>query len=77
MSNKVELKENEMNSVMGGIAFENFTNTIGEDEDHMIYHYKDINACLAYYNAHCGEYTTVESRNKGIIAGMLAEGLIY
>lgn len=77
MSNKVELKENEMNNVMGGIAFENFTNTIGEDKDHMIYHFKDLDACLAYYSAHCGEYSTPESRDKGIIAGMLAEGLIY
>ncbi len=77
MSNKVELKENEMNNVMGGVAYETFNKTIGEDYNNMIYHYKDIDACIAYYKAHCDEFDTVEATNKGIIAGMLAEGLIY
>lgn len=77
MSNKVELKENEMDYVMGGVAFSNITMTIGENYDNMIYHYGDIKAVYAYYQAHKGEYSTPESRDKGIIAGLLQEGLIW
>lgn len=77
MSNKVELKEKEMDRVMGGVAYSDITMTIGEDYNHMNYHFKDIDAIFAYYDAHEAEYDTVDGLNKGIIAGLLKEGLIW
>ena len=76
---KVELNEEMLDDVLGGIAYENFTNTIGVDADHLVYKFDNFDDVMAYYRANKGKYASLSSsaRSAELIKGMLAAGIIH
>ena len=73
---KVELNEEMLDDVMGGVSFEPVTKRIGVDRAHMEYYYDSREACKAYVVANYKKYS-VEERNQELIKGMLEAGLIH
>jgi hypothetical protein len=73
---RVELKEEMLDNVLGGVAYDTEHNIIGVDKDHMIYHFDDIDACLDWVRERVDTFTG-PTRHQDIIDGLLAAGLIY
>lgn len=73
---KVELNEEMLDEVMGGISYEPVTKRIGADRSCMIYHYDNKEDFVNYVLANYKKYALSE-RNQELIKGMLAAGIIH
>ncbi len=73
---KVELSNETLDEVMGGITFVSATKKLGVTGGEMLYSYDSEDACREYVIANYKKYSYLE-RDQKLIEGMLAAGLIH
>ena len=76
---KVELKEEQMDSIIGGISYETFGKTIGKNGGPMDYKYDEINEVKAWITGQLGniEGMSIDEREEYLLNGLIAAGLIH
>lgn len=78
--NKVELKEEEMKDVIGGIQYDSSNMTVGKTNGPKVYKYSDFNALNAWASEHVAAIKalkTTEERDNYMIEGLLEAGIIH
>lgn len=77
---KVELKDEQMDGVMGGISYNTFDKTIGKTGGPQDYKYDDLDAVLNWLGNHMSEANkekTIDAREEYLLNGLIAAGLIH
>ena len=79
-SKKVELKEEQMDAVMGGISYNTFDKTIGKNGGPKDYKYDDLAAVEDWLNSQVDtvkKMKSVDEAEEYLLNGLIAAGLIH
>ena len=77
---KVELRDEQMDGVMGGISYNTFDKTIGKNGGPRDYKYDDLAAVQAWLGNHMSEACkgrSIDEREEYLLNGLIAAGLIH
>ncbi len=78
-SNRVELNEQALDNVVGGLTFETTNKTVHANYGGTVYHFYNREDLVNWAIAHCGEYDgwDPDKRDDDMIRRLLEAGIIY